>query len=211
HCEPGETNVTTPSDINSCRMDLQTACGRQGRVVSKLRDIWQGCCQVPLPCPVKPPVKWSQCAATDTDKTFRPTGVKRDCHICQDGCKKKCDAIGARVGDQFCGFQGDTVFLGLVCTCCCREKTMIRPPAAPTTPALPTPLPAPDNICKPKDIFVAFQLGSRSCASCSPECEKKCLGMASSMVPIQCREGPPRKGKCCCTESNAAAALPLNG
>ncbi|MCL7021996.1 hypothetical protein MKW94_011901 [Papaver nudicaule] len=132
-CEPGETNVTTPSDINSCRMDLQTVCGRQGRVVSKLelnswppnntkqRRICQGCCQVLLPCPVKPPVKWSQCAATNMDKTFRTTGVKRDCHICQDGCKKRCDAIGARVGDQFCGFQGDTVFLGLACTCCCWE------------------------------------------------------------------------------------------
>ncbi|MCL7049621.1 hypothetical protein MKW94_018463 [Papaver nudicaule] len=175
-CEPGETNVTTPSDINSCRMDLQTACGRQGRVVSKL-EICQGCCQVLLPCPVKPPVKWSQCAATNTDKTFRPTGVKRDCHIC------------ARVGDQFCGFQGDTVFLGLACT---HGRSQGQTHYG--------------VLHKPTNIFVAFQLGSRDCSSCSPECQKKRLGMAISMVLIQCREGPPRKCKCCCTESNAAAA-----
>ncbi|KAI3870623.1 hypothetical protein MKW92_023578 [Papaver armeniacum] len=207
-CDPGETNITISSDIDHCRRDLQIACQVQGREVSKLelnafppnnriRDrVCSGCCRVPLPCPPKPPVNWQKCPATDTNKSFRLPGSKNDCHRCQDGCKTRCDEIGATVGDQICGnlINTNAVFIGLICTCCCRAKT----------PAL-TPPPT-VNICKPQEIFVAFQLsGSRVC-DCSTECQIKCSGMGS-VAHQQCTEGSSSKEcKCCCTESSSTGA-----
>ncbi|RZC53355.1 hypothetical protein C5167_012219 [Papaver somniferum] len=213
-CEPGETNITTPSNIDNCRKDLQAECQLQGRVVSKLElnswppnnnikgRICEGCCQVPLPCPPQPPVKWTKCAATDTDKSFRRPGSKKDCHICQDSCESKCDAIGARVGDQICGYllSSDTVFLGLVCTCCCRARTSFPPPPPPTLPPVPPPSPPPPNICRLEDIYISFLIyGSRGCSFCPTDCEEKCSGIGSSMVVQQCIEGSSsRRCKCCC-------------
>ncbi|KAI3925651.1 hypothetical protein MKW98_001505 [Papaver atlanticum] len=158
------------------RKDLQIACQLQGRVVSKvelnafppnnrIRDrICSGCCQVPLPCLPKPPVNW---------QTYYLAA--RMCHRCQDGCKTRCDEIGASVGDQIYA-----VFIGLICTCCCRAKTAALTP--------PPPPPASVNICRPKEIYVAFQLsGSRVCSDCTGECGRKCSGMGPVALQ-QCTE-----------------------
>ncbi|KAI3866392.1 hypothetical protein MKX03_012575 [Papaver bracteatum] len=171
-CKLGETIVNTATkvpDCDVCRKDLHTKCGLQGRVVTK-EKLCEGCCQVPLPCPVQPPVKWwGTCAATDINKTFkieRYTG--NNCHPCQDGCKTRCDAIGARVGDQICGYltNGKTN-VGYHCTCY---------------------------------IYMAFRLSNpNSCSSCSSDCKVKCSQMGSSMTKQQCNtESSPRLCKCCC-------------
>ncbi|MCL7049620.1 hypothetical protein MKW94_018462 [Papaver nudicaule] len=222
-CDPGETNITTPSTIDSCRKDLQTECQLQGRVVSKLElnswppnnnikgRICEGCCQVPLPCPQKPPVKWSQCPVTDTDKSFKLPGSRKDCHLCQDGCKTRCDRLGVRVGDQICGYllNSDSVFLGLTCICCCRERTPFSPPPPPSMPP-PSPPPTEDNICRLEDIYIAFRLSdSRGCRLCPTDCEKKCSGVGSSVVLQQCTEGSSsRQCKCCCKNNSAPAPAP---
>ncbi|RZC86518.1 hypothetical protein C5167_030595 [Papaver somniferum] len=208
-CDAGETNITIPSDITHCRRDIQIACQLQGRVVSKvelnafppknlIRDrICSGCCQLPLPCPTKPPVNWQTCPDTDINKSFELVASKNDCHRCQDGCKTRCDNIGARVVDQICGYrQTPAAFLGLICTCCCRAKT----PAI--TPLPPPPTPASVNICRPAEIYVAFLLsGSRVCSDCSAECEQKCSGMGPVALQ-QCTEGSSsRECKCCCEDA----------
>ncbi|KAI3881369.1 hypothetical protein MKX03_000054 [Papaver bracteatum] len=215
-CDLGETIVTgKESNRADCRSDAQTKCGLQGRVVSHLEcNYWdpnhtgdilfEGCCQVPLPCPSQPPVDWKKCPATDTDKTFSIQTSNRDCRRCQDGCKTKCDAIGARVGDQICGYltNGQTK-TGLYCVCCCRKKASLPPPLPPSLspPPPPPPSPTPEKMCRFQEIYVAFELSyPYNCNSCRSDCAAKCSGLGSFLVTEQCiAESSSSLCKCCCS------------
>ncbi|KAI3916417.1 hypothetical protein MKW92_029023 [Papaver armeniacum] len=215
-CDLGEISITAgmSNKCDDCRKDLQTKCGLQGKVVShvecnapdpkKPRErVCEGCCQVPLPCPVQPPAKWTQCPVTDTDKTFKIEHYSgNDCQRCKDGCKTRCDSIGAGVGDQICGYlDNGKTYVGLYCTCCCRKKAPLPPPTPSPPPPPPSPPPpAPENICKPEDMYLAFRLSNpQSCNSCSSDCKAKCSQMGSFMTTQQCStESSPRLCKCCC-------------
>ncbi|KAI3901173.1 hypothetical protein MKW92_051507 [Papaver armeniacum] len=161
-CDLGET-VVTADKIESgqdCRKELQTQCGLQGRVVSQLKfNAWdpknigekvcEGCCRVPPPCPA--PVEWTKCAVTDTDKTFKIENYTgNDCHLCEEGCKTRCDESKSKVADQICGYlvNDDKTVTGLYCTCCCRENVPClppQPPAPPPPPSCPSPPTCPCN------------------------------------------------------------------
>ncbi|KAI3986929.1 hypothetical protein MKX01_014630 [Papaver californicum] len=219
-CDVGETNVNAARAYNAwdCRKKLQTNCGLQGRVVSHLEmNAWdpnntaektcEGCCQVPLPCPVQPIQSW-RC-------NVHPPIRINHCHRCQDGCKTRCDKIGARVGEQICGYRmNGKAIVGLKCTCCCRKRTPFPPPPPRPTPAPPRPTPRPpspstpgQDICRAiEDIYVAFRIFyPSSCSSCSSDCTKKCFEMGTFMVTQQCIADSFSPGtgmcKCCCRPS----------
>ncbi|KAI3881371.1 hypothetical protein MKX03_000056 [Papaver bracteatum] len=212
-CDLDETVVNTTINCKFCRKDLQTQCGLQGKVVSHLecnapdpkhidKKVCEGCCQVPLPCPVKPPAEWTQCPVTDTNKTFKIENYSgNDCRRCQDGCKTRCDAIGARVGDEICGYNyydsrvGRT-YTGLYCTCCCR-KNAPRPPPPPPTPSLPPPSPPPPPPPPPPtpslpppspavlscDYLQAQAIARHECKGQDTSfCEEKCKSLSTALV-----------------------------
>ncbi|KAI3901174.1 hypothetical protein MKW92_051508 [Papaver armeniacum] len=147
-CDLGETITTAKvSDGDGCRKELRTNCALQGRVVSQLElNAWdpkktnektcEGCCRV-QPGPVAPlPAWWGVCAVTDINKSFTfPNYSGNDCRRCHDGCKPRCDAVGARVGDQICGyFTNGKTNVGLNCICCCRKQVPYPPPPPPSPP-----------------------------------------------------------------------------
>ncbi|KAI3901169.1 hypothetical protein MKW92_051503 [Papaver armeniacum] len=219
-CELGETFITARSNCKDCRKDLQTQCGLQGKVVSHLecnapdpkntkQKVCEGCCQVPLPCPVQPPAKWSQCPVTDTDKTFKIEHYSgNDCRRCQDGCKTRCDAIGARVGDQICGYlDNGKTYVGLYCTCCCR-KNAPRPPPPPPTPSLPPPTPSlpPPSSALSCDYRQAQAIARHDCKGQDTSfCVEKCKSLSTALVVggSGCEQNPadPTNSYCiCCYE-----------
>ncbi|KAI3897386.1 hypothetical protein MKX03_016426 [Papaver bracteatum] len=161
-CDLGETITTAKvADGDACRKELRTNCGLQGRVVSQLElNAWdpkktnektcEGCCRV-QPGPVAPlPAWWGVCAVTDIEKSFNfPNYSGNDCRRCHDGCKPRCDAVGARVGDQICGyFSNGKTNVGLNCICCCRKQVPYPPPPPPSPPP-PSPPPPPPSPSPP--------------------------------------------------------------
>ncbi|KAI3864489.1 hypothetical protein MKW92_031939 [Papaver armeniacum] len=168
---------------------------------------------------------------TDKKRSFDLTGGRKDCQRCFDGCKTRCDGIGARAADQICLRRfviATNAFLGLVCTCCCRERTPLPPPPppldlfgpppppldifGPPPPPPSTPTSDTNNICSLRDIYIAFHQfdDPRDCIACATECENKCsaMGTTYSVAEERCSVGSSSTECKCCCENNTSPPPP---
>ncbi|XP_026430098.1 uncharacterized protein LOC113326617 isoform X2 [Papaver somniferum] len=126
-----------------CQDQCITQCKSQDREVSQLEcNFWGSeqavckcCCGLPSSTPPPKPIIWNQCPTEETNEYFLLRNSLIDCRLCVNGCKTKCDAIGATVAREVC-FQdfnvGTTILIDgvLACPCCCKPK----PPPPPACP-----------------------------------------------------------------------------
>ncbi|KAI3984505.1 hypothetical protein MKX01_033998 [Papaver californicum] len=146
-CAPGETQTESSSVSDpkiycyGCQDQCITQCQSQGRQVSQLEcNFWGSeqavckcCCGIPSSTPPPKPIAWNQCPTEETNKYFTLEKSVIDCSLCVNGCKTKCDAIGATVAREVCfqNFQlGTTILIDqfLVCPCCCKPNPPPPPP-----------------------------------------------------------------------------------
>ncbi|KAI3920692.1 hypothetical protein MKW92_021053 [Papaver armeniacum] len=146
-CGPGETSAESRSVSDpkiycyGCQDQCITECKSQGREVSQLEcNFWGSeqavckcCCGLPSSTPPPKPIAWNQCPTEETNEYFLLRNSLIDCSLCVNGCKTKCDAIGATVAREVCfqDFQvGTTVLIDavLACPCCCKPNPPPPPP-----------------------------------------------------------------------------------
>ncbi|RZC85862.1 hypothetical protein C5167_026518 [Papaver somniferum] len=151
-CGPGETSTESRSVSHpmiycyGCQDQCITQCKSQGREVSQLEcNFWGSeqavckcCCGLPSSTPPSKPIIWNQCPPEETNKYFDLQKSVIDCSLCVNGCKTKCEAIGATATREVCfqNFQVGTTTLidqHLVCPCCCKPN----PPPSPSPPPCP--------------------------------------------------------------------------
>ncbi|KAI3879369.1 hypothetical protein MKW98_014539 [Papaver atlanticum] len=167
----------------TCQDKCIAQCKSQGRVVSQLEcNFWGSapavckcCCGLPSSTPTTDPTSWVQCPAEEKSQFFALYKVNLDCNLCINGCKTRCDAIGAKVTREVC-FQSHQqssrtlVANDLLCPCCCKPN----PPPSPPPPPPPSP-----PICPPST--------GPSCGSCGVDVNIQISSTPGQQAPCECK------------------------
>ncbi|MCL7022367.1 hypothetical protein MKW94_023935 [Papaver nudicaule] len=185
-CASGETQTESTSVSHpkiycyGCQDTCVTQCKSQGREVSQIEcNFWGSdqavckcCCALPSSTTPPKPIIWNQCPAVETNQYFVLSKSAIDCSLCVNGCKTKCDAIGASVTRETCfqDFQQGTTTLidgVLACPCCCKPNPPPPPPPPPSPPPPPpSPPPSPSCPCSGScgvDINIQITSGQAPC------------------------------------------------
>ncbi|KAI3930850.1 hypothetical protein MKW98_025798 [Papaver atlanticum] len=204
-CASGDTTAESTSVSEhtiyciTCQDKCIAQCKSQGRVVSQLEcNFWGSapavckcCCGLPSSTPTTDPTSWVQCPAEEKSQFFALYKVNLDCNLCINGCKTRCDAIGAKVTREVC-FQSHQqssrtlVANDLLCPCCCKPNPPLPPPSPPPPPPSPPPPPpsSPPSPPPPSPPICPPSTGP-SCGSCGVDVNIQISSTPGQQAPCE--------------------------
>ncbi|KAI3991094.1 hypothetical protein MKX01_041313 [Papaver californicum] len=211
---PGETQTESTPDSNprnyciGYQEQCITECQSQGRQVSEVEcNYWRGneeqavckcCCGLPSSTPPPEDIYWNQCPSGETNKKFMFENTDPDYNFCVNGCKSRCDEIGATMTRKTCVPSTRPRDRELHCPCCKPQNPPPSPtPSPPPPPPIPTPSPPPPTpaafSCDPStEVYVgankteAFGHSSLLCKQCPGDIRTSCNSKGRKVSKIEC-------------------------